>query len=281
MKKLLLVAFMAITAVAATAQIKTPAPSPASEIEQVVGLTDVIVAYSRPSMKGRTIFGDLVPYDAVWRTGANANTKITFSTPITFGGTEVKAGTYALYTKPMKNAWEVYLYSDSENWGTPATWDASKVAAMTKVTPIEMPMDVETFTITLDDLTNDGANIGIMWADTYVGVPFGVPANKTVLADIEKMMSGPSAGDLYAAAVYLSSTDQNLPKAKEYMDKAMTMIEKPGFWQLRQQSLIQAKTGDKKAAIKTAQASLAAAEAAGNMDYVKMNKDSLKEWGAM
>ena len=263
------------------AQIKTPAPSPSAKIEQTVGLTDVSVTYSRPSMKGRTIMGNLVPYDKVWRTGANANTIVEFSTPVTVGGKELKAGSYALYSKPGKSSWEIYFYSDTSNWGTPREWDDSKVAASITVSPIQMPVNIESFTITVDDLTNDGASIGILWEKTYVGVPFGVPANETVMASIDKVISGPDAGDYYTAATYLLSTDQSLDKAAEYMDKAMGMIENPRFWQLRQQSLILAKTGDKKGAIKAAKSSLAKAKEAGNADYVKLNTDSLKEWGAL
>lgn len=280
MKKLFTMAALALTTLVATAQITTPAPSPAAEMEQVVGLTDVTVEYSRPGMRGRTIFGDLVPYGAMWRTGANKNTMISFSTPVMIGGKDLKAGSYAIFTKPAVDSWEVYFYSDTENWGTPRKWDDSKVAAMVKVPVQKMPMQVETFTITLDDLSNNGAHIGILWSDAYVAVPFSVPADKTVMASIDKIMAGPGAGDYYAAAVYMASNDKDINKAKEYMDKAMSLTEKPAFWQLRQQSLILAKSGDTKGAIAAAKKSLAGAMAEGNMDYVKMNKDSLKEWGA-
>lgn len=281
MKKLLLIAALGLFTIGAHAQIETPAPSPLAKMEQVVGLTDISIEYSRPAMRGRTIFGNLVPYGKVWRTGANANTKISFSTDVTIGGGTVKAGEYALYTKPSKDSWEVMFYSDASNWGTPQEWDDSKVAAKVKVNTMAMPMDIETFTITMDDLTNNGGNLGILWENTYVAVPIGVPADETVMASIEKVMNGPSAGDYYTAAVYLSSNDKDINKAKEYMDKAMSLIEKPRFWQLRQQSLILAKSGDKAGAIKTAKASLAGAKEAGNDDYVKLNTDSLKEWGGL
>jgi hypothetical protein len=152
---------------------------------------------------------------------------------------------------------------------------------MVKVNVDKMPMPVETFTITVDDLTNNGAKLGILWENVYVGVPIGVPANNTVLASIDKVMNGPAAGDYYNAAVYLASTNQKLDDAKKYMDKAMSLTKEPAYWQLRQQSLLLAKTGDKKGAIKAAKASLEGATKNGNADYVKMNKDSLKEWGAM
>jgi len=281
MKKIMLLAFVGLLGMSTQAQIKTPAPSPFQKMEQVVGLTDVTIEYSRPNMRGREIFGNLVPFGEVWRTGANANTKITFSTPVTVAGKELKAGTYALYTKPTAASWEVYFYSDATNWGTPAEWDASKVAATITVPVAQMPMEVETFTITLDELSNDGAHIGILWDTAYVAVPFSVPADKMVMASIDKIMAGPGAGDYYAAAVYYSTTGKDINQAKTMMDKAMSMTKEPKYWQLRQQSLILAKAGDKKGAVVAAKKSLEGAKEAKNADYVKMNMDSLKEWGAM
>ena len=140
---------------------------------------------------------------------------------------------------------------------------------------------IETFTITIDDLTSNSANLGLMWANVYAAVKFEVPTDAAVEKDIKTALSGPSAGDYYASAVYYANEGKDKAKAKEWMDKAMSMTEKPAFWQLRQQSLIQAKSGDKKAAIATAKKSLAGAKEAGNADYVKMNNDSLKEWGGM
>jgi tetratricopeptide (TPR) repeat protein len=120
-----------------------------------------------------------------------------------------------------------------------------------------------------------------MWESTYVAVKFDVPTDQAVTAAIEKTMAGPSAGDYYASAVYYMNADKDLDKAKMWMDKAMAMSEEPAFWQLRQQSLLYAKMGDKKNAIATAKKSLEKSKAAGNADYEKMNMDSLKEWGAM
>ena len=281
MKKLFLLVCVALVSVTMEAQINTPAPSPASKLIQTVGLTEVSVDYSRPSMRGRTIFGDLVPFDKVWRTGANMRTKITFSNDVTVSGQELKAGTYAILTKPGAQAWEVYFYTEYQAGGAPKVLDESKIAAKVKAEVLTMPMDVETFTLTIDDLENNGATLGILWEKTYVGVRFDVPTDAAVSKNIENVLSGPGANDYYAAATYYSSTGKDINKAKEWMDKAMAMTEKPAFWQLRQQSLIQAKSGDKKAAIATAKKSLAASEEAGNADYVKMNKDSLKEWGGM
>lgn len=281
MKKIVI--FLALTALITTtyAQIQTPAPSPFQKIEQKVGLTDVTLEYSRPSMKGRTIFGDLVPYGKVWRTGANANTKITFSNDVMVGDGVLKAGTYAIYTKPEAGSWEVMFYSDSNNWGNPAEWDESKVAARVRVTTIPMNMDVETFTITFDDLKNDSVHMGILWESTYVAVPIKFMTDKAVIASIENVMNGPSSGDYYSAAVYYLESDNDIEKAKMWIDKAIEMRDEPAFWYHRQQSLIYAKAGDKNGAIKAAQTSMRLAQEAGNSDYVTLNTKSLKEWGAL
>ncbi|MEZ4803467.1 MAG: DUF2911 domain-containing protein [Gelidibacter sp.] len=281
MKKIMLCVAMMVTTLSISAQIKTPAPSPFCKMEQKVGLTDITLEYSRPSMKGRTIFGDLVPYGQVWRLGANANTKITFSDDVMVGGNTLKAGEYALYVIPNENKWDVMFYSDATNWGTPEKWDESKVAAKVSADVHPLPMKIETFNMTFGDITNNSAKLGMLWENTYVEVGIDVPTEKMVSEAIEKTMKGPGANDYYAAAVYYLQEGKDIKQAKTWIDKAISMSEKPQFWQLRQQSLIYAKAGDKKGAIEVAKKSLAASEAAGNMDYVKMNKDSLKEWGAM
>ena len=280
MKKLTLFLFVALLSFAVDAQLQTPQPSPASELKQTVGLTEVVVKYSRPSMRGRKIFGGLEAYGELWRTGANKNTTISFSDDVTIGGKEVKAGSYAIFTKPGEAVWKVIFYSDTENWGTPRKWDASKVAATVKVPVLEMPVDVETFTITIDDLHNNGATLGMLWERTYVGVKFEVPTAKKASKSIETVMAGPSAGDYYSAASYYFEEGKDLSKAKEWIDKAVEMNPE-AYWVMRRQSLIYAKMGDKNGAIQAAKKSMAAAEKAGNSDYVKMNKDSLKEWGAL
>ena len=283
MNKVVLFLLAIVASLSLEAQINTPAPSPASKLMQTVGLTEVVVDYSRPSMRGRKVFGDLVPFGKLWRTGANSYTKVSFDTDVTIAKQEVKAGTYSVFTKPGEKSWEVFFYTDTQGGGTPSDWDESKVVAKATVPVYAMPegMPIETFTITIDDVSSTGANLGIMWEMVYVAIPFGVPTDQTVMNSIDKALGGPTAGDYYAAAVYYSSEGKDINKAKEWMDKAMQMTEKPAFWQLRQQSLILAKAGDKKGAIEVAKKSLASSKEAGNDDYVKMNMDSLKEWGAM
>lgn len=279
-KSILFICALAVSA-GINAQIATPQPSPFQKLEQKVGLTDVTLEYSRPSMKGRTVMGDLVPYDKVWRTGANANTKITFSDDVEFSGKTLKAGTYAVYTKPTAGNWDVMFYNDASNWGTPEKWDDSKVAATVSVPSMPFPMNAETFTMSFDNLTSNSANLGILWENTYVAVPFKVMTDKTVSASIDRAMNGPSANDFYSSAVYYLENGKDINQAKTWIDKSMSMSKEPAYYQLRQQSLIYAKAGEKKAAIEIAKKSLALAKEKGNMDYVALNEKSLKEWGAM
>ena len=258
-----------------SAQIKTPKPSPAATLKQDVGLTEIAVNYSRPSKKNRKIFGNLVPFNELWRTGANTNTTVKFSTPITVGQAGLDAGTYALYSKPGVSSWEIIFYKKTDNWGLPEKWDASQVAASLKVAVENYPVTVESFTITIANLSNDSADLVILWENTKVNIPIKTPANKTILSNIDKTLNGsPSFEDYYTAAVYLSSTNQNISKAGEYMKKAMDLNKDPKYWQLRQQSLLLSKIG----AIASAKLSLKKATKAGNKDYIKLNTDSIKEW---
>lgn len=281
MRKLVLFTFALTLMFSANAQIETPQPSPFSKIEQKVGLTDVTLEYSRPSMRGREVFGNLVPFGKMWRSGANKNTIITFSNPVKIDGQDLKAGSYSIFITPSATSWDVVFYSDTENWGTPGKWDDSKVAAKTTVKTGEMPMKVETWTMTFDSLTNSSAELGFLWDNTYASVKFDVPTDAAVTAAIEKTMAGPTANDYYASAVYYMQEGKDLDKSKMWMDKAMSMVKEPAYWQLRQQSLLYAKMGDTKNAIATAKKSLEGAKENKNADYVKMNEDSLKEWGAM
>jgi len=281
MKKLLICLLVTAFVTTTNAQVKTPQPSPSAKLEQKVGLTDVSVEYSRPGIKGRKIFGDLVPYGKMWRAGANSNTKVSFSTDVTIAGKDLKKGTYALFIKPTATNWEVFFYSDTNNWGTPKEWDASKVALTTTVKVENMPMKIESFTISIDDLSNKSAVLGVLWENAYAGIKFNVPTDKMVNENITKIMAGPGSGDYYAAAAYYLSEGKDIKKAKEWIDKAVDMTkDSPKFWYLRRQSLIYAKAGNKKGAIKAAKASLKYAEKANNAGYIKMNKESLKEWGA-
>lgn len=281
MKKTVLFFSALVLSLGLYAQMQTPQPSPLQKLEQKVGLTDVTLEYSRPSKKGRTIFGGLVPFDKMWRTGANQNSKITFSDDVEIGQSTVKAGTYAIFTKPGASNWEVYFYSDTNNWGLPENWDDSKVAAKVTVPAHPFPVDVETFTMTLDNIKNDSADLGILWDKTSVEVPIKFYTDKIMSASIDRIMNGPTASDYYGAAVYYFEAGKDIQQAKQWMDKAMSMYKEPAFYQLRQKALIYAKAGDRKGAIAAAKKSLELAKKAGNDDYVALNTKTLKEWGEM
>ena len=261
-------------------KITTPQPSPLGMVSQRVGLTDVAIEYSRPGVKGRTIFGDLVAFGKTWRTGANSNTKVTFSSDVIIDGQTLKAGSYGLYSVPNKDSWEVMFYTESDNSGVPRDWDDSKVAAKTTVNVQAFPINVETFTISINDVTSTTAVLGILWEKTYVAVTFEVPTDEMVSATIDAVMAAtPKAGDYYNAAIYYNQQDIDIKRANEWMEKAMSLTEKPAFWQLRQQSLIYAKMGDSEKAIAVAKKSLELSKESGNEAYIKMNTESLSEWG--
>lgn len=278
MKKLVSTITLLFLTVTLTAQIQAPQPSPMAKVNQTVGLTEVTLEYSRPAMKGREIFGELVPFETLWRTGANANSIITFSDDVVFAGNKVAAGSYAIYTKPSKKKWEVILYNETTNWGTPKSWDESKIVATATAETNKIKNKAESFTIAINELSMEGAHLQILWDDTMVAVPFTVPTATKTQASIDKIMAGPSANDYYSAATFYLDTDKNLQQAHEWISKAVDT--NPGaYWMHRKKSLIEAKMGNKTAAIATAKTSLSLAEKAGNMDYVKLNTDSLKEWG--
>ncbi len=264
--------------VGSMAQIQTPAASPEQTLTQSVGLSSVSLEYSRPAMRGRTIFGDLVPMDKLWRTGANKNTIVTFGADATIGSFTLKAGTYALYTIPSKDQWTVYFYTDTENWGLPPSWEAEKIAAQYQAKPQALNKAVESFTLSVDQVTDATAELTLAWENTAVSVPFSFDTETAVMATIERTMNGPSSGDYYQAAVYFLNSDKDINKAKTWIDKAIAMRTDPAYWYYRQQSLIYAKAGDKKGAIAAAERSMALAKEAGNQDYVAMNKKSIAQW---
>ena len=159
----------------------------------------------------------------------------------------------AIFAKPSAESWEIYFYSDTENWGTPGKWDDSKVAAKVTAKVSPLAFDVQTFTLDINNLTNNGATLDIIWEKSYLGVPFTVPTDKAVQASIDKTMNGPGAGDFYSAAVYYLQEGKDIAKAQKWIDKAVELTkDQPRFWFLRQQSLIHAKAGNVKGAIEAA-----------------------------
>ncbi|MEN9982010.1 MAG: hypothetical protein RL542_1797 [Bacteroidota bacterium] len=278
MKKLFFALAILITHFSSEAQVKTPQASPRANVFQTVGLTDVEVNYSRPGAKGRPVFGNLVPFGKLWRTGANENTTVSFSDDVIIDGKTLKKGKYALYTVPRIESWDVIFYTTTDNWGLPQEFNEANVALRTTVKEEALSKPVESLTINIASLDANFAYLEIYWENSYVALKFEVPTQKTAIANIEKVLAGPTAADYNSAAQFIFQSNGDLTKALGYINKALDMsVEKP-FWFNRLKSLILAKQGDKKAAIEAAKLSLEAAEAAKNQDYVKMNKDSIAEW---
>lgn len=278
MKKIVFAIAIFMISIVGNSQVKTPQASPKSLLNQLVGLTDVEIEYSRPSAKGRIVFGELVPFGRLWRTGANANTTISFSDDVVIDGKTLKKGKYAMYTLPRIDTWEIIFYTKTDNWGNPETFSEENVALRAIVKPELTARNVETFTIDINNLDNNFGVLNLMWERTLVALKFEVPTQKIAIESIEKALAGPTAGDYYSSAQYFYQSNGDLTKALTYINKALELnVDKP-FYYTRLKSLIQAKLGDKKGALETAKQSLAAAILAKNNDYVKMNQDSILEW---
>ncbi|WP_413511942.1 DUF2911 domain-containing protein [Myroides odoratus] len=261
------------------AQVKTPPTSTKSEVHQGVGLTNINIDYSRPNMRGRLVFGDLVPYGRLWRTGANMNTVVTFENDVEIDGKTLKKGSYAIYTIPKVEEWEVIFYKETNNWGLPEKWDETKIALSTKVKVQNLDRKFETFTIAVNNVNIDYADLEIMWEKTLVPVRFKVPTDQLAMESITETFDGPKVVDYYAAAEYFYLTGKDLAKALGWIDQAIAKSgEKVPYYFVRLKSQIQAKAGDKVGAVATAKVALTLAEKANNQDYVKMNKDAIKEW---
>jgi len=265
----------------ANAQIETPAPSPLAKFSQKVGLTEVSLEYSRPSMKGRKIYGDLVPFGELWRTGANMATKLTFSDDVKIAGKDLKAGSYALFTIPGKDKWTV-IFSTNTNQGGTGTYKESEDALRVEVKPIVMDATVETFLINVEDVKPKSALIEIIWEHTVVQIPLEVSIDERIEASIKKALNPtPDPNNYYAAAVYYREAGKDLNQALSWINEAIKIHEAANrnvFWIYRQKSLIEADMKKYSDAVATAKISLSKAQEAGNNDYVKMNNESIAEW---
>jgi hypothetical protein len=267
-------------------QLEFPAASPAATFKQRVGITDISVEYSRPSMKGRTIFGGLVPYGEVWRTGANSATKITFSTPVKFGGADVAAGTYALFSIPGKDEWTVILNNVTGQWGSYA-YNADNDVARVTVKPTTQPNAVETFSIGMSDLSSgNGVTLYLLWENTRAAVKIETDIVGMLVPQIEAVMASDSDKKPYfQAAMFYFESGLDLDKALAWMDAGLA-TQPNAFWMIYRKGLLLAKKGDKAGAIAAAKKSLELVEAAKDKqpaslieEYVRLNNaliDSLK-----
>ncbi|MEP7269100.1 MAG: DUF2911 domain-containing protein [Saprospiraceae bacterium] len=282
MKRFILMSLMLVSTISfVTAQIRTPQPSPTASISQSVGLSTISVDYSRPSMKGRKIYGDLVPFGQYWRTGANQGTKVTFSDDVKINGKDLKKGKYSLFTIPGASEWQV-IFHNNAGLGVPGGDDykMSDEALRIAVKPVQMPYTKESFTIEFDKLKDSGAEMFLSWESTRVAFDIDVLTDGKVLASINEVMAGPSSGDYMAAANYYASSGKDINKAAEWAAKGVSMGANQFFY-LRQYSLILAKAGKYSEAISAAKESLMKSQEAKNNDYIKMNTESIAEWSKM
>lgn len=259
------------------AQIDVPRPSPFSTVSQVVGFTDVTIEYSRPGVKGRTIFGELVQYDKIWRTGANAATKITFSEDVTIDGNAVPAGSYSIFTKPGTEKWLVAFNSDAT--ASTGQYDATKNVASFSAVPKTLPNTVETLTFSFDNVTDSSTVVTLSWEKTAISFTISTKVDAKVMAQIDKALAGVDPMTYYQAARYYLETGRDLKKAETWMKTAVDgLADSPRFWVLRQYALILAANGKYKEAIEVAQQSIEYAKKNKNDDYVNMNSASINEW---
>jgi hypothetical protein len=278
---LILLFFVFVSLQNTDAQVNTPKLSPSSTVTQELGMGEIEINYSRPSKRERVIFGNIVSYNEVWRLGANKNTTFQSSEDLYFGSDTLFTGKYALYAIPKKQSWELIFYSESSNWGTPDEWDDSKVALRLSVGLTTLEKDVETLTISIDDLTTSGASLNISWGRVHLSTPFSMDTRTKVIESINNALAGPSGNDFYRAAKYYFAEKIDKELALEWIGKAVEMRGVEAFWMTRLQAQIMAWNGQYKLAIEVAQISIKAAFDQGNETYVRMNEASISEWKKM
>lgn len=265
----------------ALAQLRTPILSPRQTITQVVGVSDVTVDYSRPSIRGRKIMGGLVPFNDVWRTGANASTKISFTDDVMLEGKKVVAGEYAIYTIPTQTDWTIIL---SKNLTAGGRYPGEADDALRVVVPSQKSSDtVESFTINITDLKSNSAFVQLAWENTAVRFKMEFDIDSKIMAGIEKAMSDMKSRNAQVyqqAADYYFSNDKDLNKALEWINKSIELSGGP-FFVLRLKSRIQAGLKDYKGAIKTAELSKKKAQEAGSDQFVKFNEEAIAKWKKM
>lgn len=273
-RKLLFCAALALTLHHAEAQqLKTPAPSPTQTVKQDFGISGMELIYSRPSMKGRKVFGDLVPYGKVWRTGANSATRIKFLDDVTFGGQNLKAGEYALFTIPGENEWEIIINKGNANWGT--DYKQADDILRVKAKSTSLPTAVETFTIEFNNITANTADLVIKWDKTAVTVPIATEIDSKVMAQINNIMNKDNK-PYYSAAMYYLQNNKDLNQALAWFDKAIEQNPN-AYWVHHQRANTLFKLGKKAEAKAAAQKSMELAREQKNDDYVTLNEKLLAQ----
>jgi hypothetical protein len=251
----------------AGAQLRTPAPSPLQTIKQDFGIGNIEVSYSRPGAKGRNIFGNVVPYDKVWRTGANNATTLTFSDNVTIGGKDIKAGKYGLLSIPGKNEWTLIITKDV-NVTSPADYKEENDVVRVKVQPTMLASNVETFTMQFGNITNSSIDLQLMWEKTMVSLPITTNTDTKVMTQIENQIIKDNR-PFYAAALYYYDNGKDLSLARQWVEKAIDNNAK-AYWAHLLKARIALKLGDKETAKTSAQKAKEVATAEKNDDYVRM-----------
>ncbi len=271
--------FLAGISTASFAQgLKLPSLSPTAKVSQQFSVSEIEIEYSRPSARGRKIFGGLVPYGEVWRTGANASTKLTVGEDFNIGGVDVKAGKYSFYTIPGAAEWTVILNSDLGNWGAMG-YSTDKDVARFTVKPSTINNKTETFTIEIADITFNSCNIVVKWENTKVVVPVKVNNADRISKDIVKNVENPSI-PYYQAASYYYETNQNLDKAYNYVSKALETRD-DAYWMWHLKAKIAAKLGKKDEAIAAANKAMEVSKGGpGEGEQKRANEKIIKEMSA-
>lgn len=269
MKKTLCLFVFLISMYAIHAQdLRTPQPSPTQEVKQNFGLSSIELSYSRPGMKGRSIFGDLVPYGKVWRTGANSATTLTFGDDVMIGGTKIPAGKYGLLTIPDVNEWTIIITKQLDVT-SPAAYKQDQDVVRVKATPATLPFSVETFTIMFNDVSSSTLNLGLMWDNVYVALPITQDVDAKVTAQIKEIMDNDNK-PYFQAALYYIENDKDLNQAVAWLDKAIAQTP-DAFWVYYQKARALAKLGKKQDALTASNKSKELATKAKNDDYVALN----------
>lgn len=282
MKKITTSVLLLLLSIATFAQIKTPQPSPTASFKQAFGLGEISVSYSRPQVKGRVIFGDLVPFDKLWRTGANASSKITFSDDVTIEGNKLAAGEYALYTIPGKTEWTIIFHKNLKLWGLgdPGDYKEENDALRVKVKTQALSSNVENFTISVSDVSATSCKLNLEWEKTKVSVNVSTDIDSKIMSSIEKTLSPkPDPNSYFSAASYYYENDKDLNKALEWAN--MAIASRPeAYWMVHLKAKIYKKMGKKAEAIESANASKELANKGGNADYVALNEKLIAEINA-
>jgi hypothetical protein len=277
MRKLAIAAMAVLICFTADAQtIKTPAPSPTQTLKQDFGLSSVELSYSRPGVKGRKIFGDLVPFGNVWRTGANNATTVTFGDEVMIGGTKVPAGKYGLLSIPDKKSWTLIITKQLDVT-SPAAYKQDQDVVRVDVKTMEMVESMESLTMQFANVKANSCDLQIMWDKTAVVLPIKTEVESKVMAQIDQAMNKDSR-PYYTAALYYMDTGKDLNQALTWFDKAVEM-QPSAFWVHHQRANCLAKLGKKEDAKKAAEKSKQLAAEQQNDDYVKLNEKLLADLG--